>query len=114
MCRSTKPAPCSATPRRRLRGSAPARIVNTASAMHKRARLDLDDLQGAQAYDGVTAYERPKLCDILFTRELARRLAGTGVTANSLHPALVASRFGKRSGGVVAPAFFVIKALVGT
>lgn len=98
----------------RFQGSSPARIVNTASAIHKRARLDLDDLQCLRAYDGVTAYERSKLCNVLFTRELARRLAGTRVTANSFHPGLVASRFGNRSGGLVAPLYFAIKAVFGT
>jgi len=97
----------------RVRASAPARIVNTSSGIHKRARLDLDDLQCSRGYDGVTAYERSKLCNVLFTRELARRLTGTGVTANSFHPGLVASRFGNRSNGLFTPLFFVIKTVFG-
>ena len=58
--------------------SAPARIVNTASDAHRGARLDFDDLQMSRGYSGFGAYRRSKLCNILFTRELARRLAGTG------------------------------------
>ena len=75
--------------RDRLIASAPARVVNTSSNAHTRARLDFDDLQSAQRYRGFKVYGRSKLCNILYTRELARRLAGTGVTANSLHPGYV-------------------------
>src|SRR5437870_8826977 len=85
--------------RDRLIASAPARVVNTSSNAHTRARLDFDDLQSAQRYRGFKVYGRSKLCNILYTRELARRLAGTGVTANSLHPGFVATRFGDHSGG---------------
>ena len=62
----------------RLLASAPARIVNTASAAHQGARLDFDDLQLAKSFGPMNAYGRSKLCNILFTRELARRLQGTG------------------------------------
>jgi len=85
--------------RERLVASAPARIVSTASEAHTPAKLDFDDLQGARGYGAWKAYSRSKLCNILFTRELARRLAGTGVTANCLHPGFVASRFGDGAGG---------------
>ena len=61
--------------------------------------MDFDDLQCAKGYSGWKAYGRSKLANILFTRELARRLAGTGVTANCLHPGFVATRFGDESGG---------------
>jgi NAD(P)-dependent dehydrogenase (short-subunit alcohol dehydrogenase family) len=91
------------TLRDRLAASAPARVVSTASAAHAGARLDFDDLQCAGGFSGWKAYGRSKLCNILFTRELARRLAGTRVTANCLHPGFVASRFGKESGGWIAP-----------
>ena len=84
----------------RLVGSAPARIVNTASDAHESATLDFDDLQSSKSFRGFKVYSRSKLCNILFTRELARRLAGTGVTANSLHPGFVATRFGDESGGL--------------
>jgi len=84
-----------------LLAAAPARVVNTASAAHQSAKLDFDDLQFARAYNGVSAYQRSKLCNILFTRELSRRWAGTGITVNCLHPGFVASRFGKESGGLL-------------
>jgi NAD(P)-dependent dehydrogenase (short-subunit alcohol dehydrogenase family) len=99
--------------RERFLAAAPARVINTASAMHKRARLNFDDLQSERDYNGVSAYERSKLCNVLFTRELARRLGGTAFTANALHPGLVASRFGDQSGGVLSPAFGIIKRLFG-
>jgi len=97
--------------RERLAASAPARIINTASNAHRGARLKLDDLQSERKYTGFVAYGRSKLCNILFTRELARRLEGTGVTANSLHPGFVASRFGDASGGVLGLAFPFFKLL---
>ena len=86
--------------RERLMASAPARVINTASNAHKRARLDFDDLQSAHGYRGFKVYGRSKLCNILYTRELARRWAGTGVTANCLHPGFVATRFADQSGGL--------------
>ena len=88
--------------RERLLASAPARIVSTASAAHQGAKLDFDDLQLAKGFGPMKAYGRSKLCNILFTRELARRLHGTGVTANCLHPGFVATRFGDESGGVIS------------
>jgi NAD(P)-dependent dehydrogenase (short-subunit alcohol dehydrogenase family) len=89
--------------RERLLASAPARIVSTASAAHQGARLDFDDLQLAKSFGPMKAYGRSKLCNILFTRELARRLHSTRVTANCLHPGFVATRFGDQSGGVISP-----------
>jgi NAD(P)-dependent dehydrogenase (short-subunit alcohol dehydrogenase family) len=81
----------------RLVASARARVVNVASTAHQGARrgLDFDDLQSTRHYRGMQAYSRSKLANILFTGELARRLAGTGVTANSLHPGTVASGFAR-------------------
>ncbi len=87
--------------RDRLVASAPARIVSTSSAAHQGMKLDFSDLQGAKSYNGLRTYGRSKLANILFTRELARRLAGTEVTANCLHPGAVATRFGESSGGFV-------------
>jgi NAD(P)-dependent dehydrogenase (short-subunit alcohol dehydrogenase family) len=88
--------------RERLLASSPAHIVNVASAAHQGARLDFGDLQSAKGFGAMKAYGRSKLCNILFTRELARRLQGTGVTANCLHPGFVATRFGDQSGGVIS------------
>jgi NAD(P)-dependent dehydrogenase (short-subunit alcohol dehydrogenase family) len=96
--------------RERLRAAAPARVVNTASTMHRVGWLDFDDLQYARFYNGVLAYARSKLCNILFTRELARRWAGTGVTVNCHHPGFVRTRFGNHS-GLMAPLVFVAKAV---
>ena len=85
--------------RETLAASAPARIVSTSSVAHQGMSLDFSDLQCARSFNGWKAYGRSKLANILFTRELARRLAGTGVTANCLHPGFVATRFGDASGG---------------
>ena len=86
----------------RLKATPGARIVSTASDAHRRAKLDFSDLQAAKSYSGFPVYSRSKLCNIVFTRELARRITGTGVTANSLHPGFVATRFGDESGGLVS------------
>jgi NAD(P)-dependent dehydrogenase (short-subunit alcohol dehydrogenase family) len=83
-----------------LKASAPARIVTVASAAHQGAKLDLDDLQNAKNYSGFRVYGQSKLANIYFTYELARRLQGTNVTANCLHPGFVASRFGNNTGGI--------------
>jgi NAD(P)-dependent dehydrogenase (short-subunit alcohol dehydrogenase family) len=88
--------------RERLEASAPARVVSTASAAHQGASLDFDDLQLTESFGAMKAYGRSKLCNILFTRELVRRLHGTGVTANCLHPGFVATRFGDESGGLIS------------
>jgi NAD(P)-dependent dehydrogenase (short-subunit alcohol dehydrogenase family) len=88
--------------RERLVASASARVVSTASAAHQGARLDFDDLQLATSFSAMKAYGRSKLCNILFTRELARRLRGAGVTANCLHPGFVATRFADESGGLIS------------
>jgi NAD(P)-dependent dehydrogenase (short-subunit alcohol dehydrogenase family) len=81
----------------RVRASAPARIVNVASDAHRQARngLDFDDLQSKKRYGGLSVYGRSKLANVLFTRELARRLDGSGVTANAVHPGTVATGFGQ-------------------
>jgi retinol dehydrogenase 12 len=74
----------------KLSRSAPARVIVVASEAHRRARLDFSDLMNARV-GFLQAYERSKLANLLFTRALARRLKGTGVTANALHPGFVAS-----------------------
>jgi retinol dehydrogenase-14 len=78
----------------RLKGSAPARVVTVASNAHKLGRIDFDDVQGERSYSGARAYNQSKLANVLFSYELARRLAGTGVTANALHPGVVRTGFG--------------------
>jgi len=88
-----------------------ARIVSTASGAHRRANLNFGDLQNRQGYSGFAVYARSKLCNILFTRELARRIAGSGVTANCLHPGFVATRFGDQSGGLLALGVWAAKRL---
>jgi NAD(P)-dependent dehydrogenase (short-subunit alcohol dehydrogenase family) len=93
--------------RERLQASAPARVINTASDAHKGNQLDFNDLQSSGSYRGMKVYGRSKLCNILFTRELARRWAGTHVTVNTLHPGFVSTRFGDESGGVFS---YVVRA----
>jgi NAD(P)-dependent dehydrogenase (short-subunit alcohol dehydrogenase family) len=78
----------------RLKQSAPARVVTVASNVHASGRIDFDDLQGSQSYSGGRAYNQSKLANVLFSYELARRLAATSVTANALHPGLVRTSFG--------------------
>ena len=72
-----------------LKASAPACVVNVSSALHHQGKINFDDLQGKKNHNGLAAYNNSKLANLLFTYELARRLAGTGVTANALHPGAV-------------------------
>jgi NAD(P)-dependent dehydrogenase (short-subunit alcohol dehydrogenase family) len=134
MCSSTMPAPCSASRQvtadnlektfatnhmayfvltrgleANLLAAAPARVVSTASDAHKGYTLDFDDLQSARSYSAIRAYGRSKLCNILFTRELARRWRGKGVSANCLHPGFVATRFGDGSGGFLSSVVRIAK-----
>lgn len=82
-----------------LKASAPARIVNVSSRSHARARIAFEDLQFQTGYEGLPVYAHSKLAIVLFTYELARRLEGTDVTANALHPGVVATNFGRQQGG---------------
>ncbi len=78
-----------------LKASAPSRVVTVSSALHASVKsLDLEDLQSTKRFKWDAAYNRAKLAGILFSNELARRLEGTGVTANSLHPGVIATEFG--------------------
>jgi len=80
----------------RVRASAPARIVVVSSDAHRRAREPLDsDVAQRRTYSALRAYCESKLCNVLFTRELARRLEGTGVTVNAVHPGVVATEFAR-------------------
>ena len=88
-----------------LRASAPARVVVVSSRAHRGvASLDFEDLNSEHSYHPLGAYNRSKLANLLFTRELARRLDGSGVTANALHPGFVASRLGRDGDGGLAGA----------
>lgn len=92
----------------RLRESAPARIINVSSSAHRKAgKFRLSDLPDANRSGGYRAYGRSKLCNILFTRELARRLEGSGVTVNAVHPGLVRTGMARNNGlvGRVVNAF---------
>jgi retinol dehydrogenase 12 len=80
-----------------LLASGDARIVNVASAAHRGGWINFDDLQRERFYQGFLAYCASKLCNILFTYELARRLEGKPITANCLHPGTVASNFGRNN-----------------
>jgi NAD(P)-dependent dehydrogenase (short-subunit alcohol dehydrogenase family) len=91
-----------------LKASAPARIVNVSSDAHRRAEMQWDDLEFANHhYSAWRAYAQSKLANVLFTYELARRLEGTRVTANSLHPGVVASGFGRTYRGPMALLFMI-------
>ena len=87
----------------------PARIVTTASDAHKREQLPFDNLEGARDYQALRRYGQTKLANIAFTAELARRLEGSGVTANSFHPGLVASGFNRNNGRLARMVMTVIK-----
>jgi len=97
----------------RLTGSAPARVVTVTSDAHSAANLDLDDPNLEHGWDSWRSYANSKLANILFTRELARRLDGTGVTANCAHPGVVRTGFGRegkpllRLGTTIARPFFL-------
>ena len=98
----------------RLRASAEldksgARIVTVASQAHRGARIDLAALAGREDWSPLKAYGRSKLCNILFTRALARRLAGSGVVAACLHPGVVATAIGDRAGGLTGFGWRLVK-----
>jgi NAD(P)-dependent dehydrogenase (short-subunit alcohol dehydrogenase family) len=85
----------------RLRANAPARVVTVSSGAQAMGRIDFDDLQGKHGYSGQRAYNQSKLANVLFTYELARRLDGSGVTANVLHPGVVRTAFGAEDPGTM-------------
>jgi NAD(P)-dependent dehydrogenase (short-subunit alcohol dehydrogenase family) len=75
-----------------LKAGAPSRIVNVSSGAHQGGRIDFEALQSERRYNPIRVYSMTKLANILFTHELARRLEGTGVTANAVHPGVIATR----------------------
>ena len=87
-----------------LTASAPARIVNVTSRAHEYDNMDFDDLGFERSYFGMKAYARSKLANLLFTYELARRLAGSGVTVNAVHPGPVATDIWRTNFPVLGPA----------
>src|SRR5262249_61824050 len=83
-----------------LKSSTHARVVNVSSGAHWSAHIDFDDLNLENGYNGWKAYGQSKLANVLFTYELARRLIGTGVTANCMHPGVVGTDFFNKIGGL--------------
>ncbi|HXQ91695.1 MAG TPA: SDR family oxidoreductase [Nitrososphaerales archaeon] len=93
----------------KLKSSAPSRIVNVSSAASNNAEIDFDDLQGEKKYGSFRIYEQSKLCLNLITVEFSRRLEGTRVTANFLHPGVIRTELGTRDANLI---FKAIAALV--
>ena len=85
-----------------LKSSEPSRIVNVSSDAHRNAQIDFEDIEAKRKYSGWRMYGQSKLANVIFTYDLARRLAGTSVTANALHPGFVATRFGHNNGGMMS------------
>jgi NAD(P)-dependent dehydrogenase (short-subunit alcohol dehydrogenase family) len=85
-----------------LKASAPARIVNVSSAQHANARIEFNNLQGEKKYGNLSSYNQAKLALLMWTYELARRLDGTGVTVNALHPGITATNFPSGMTGVLS------------
>jgi NAD(P)-dependent dehydrogenase (short-subunit alcohol dehydrogenase family) len=92
----------------RLKDSAPARIITTASDAHQGAHIPFSDLNAERSYRSFGRYGETKLANILFTSELARRLEGTGVTANCFHPGLVATGFNRNNGPLMDLAMTIL------
>jgi retinol dehydrogenase 12 len=85
-----------------MKASAPSRIINLTSSAHYGTEIDFEDLQGEKKYGGYHAYSQSKLANVLFTHQLAKQLEGTGITANSLHPGVVRTGFGKDQRGLMS------------
>jgi len=85
-----------------LKANAPSRIINITSSAHRGTEMNFDDLQAEKKYSGYHAYSQSKLANVLFTYELAKRLEGTGVTVNCLHPGVVRTGFGKDVTGLMS------------
>src|SRR5579872_3056689 len=96
----------------RIKENAPARIINISSDLHQRATIKFDDLGGERSYGGMSSYAQSKLGNVLFTYELARRLAGTRVTVNCVHPGAVATNLANHNGAIVGTAWKVMGAFM--
>ncbi|WP_370650182.1 SDR family oxidoreductase [Oscillochloris sp. ZM17-4] len=92
-----------------LRAAAPARVVTVSSGAHMAGHIRFDDLDSKRGYRGFRAYSDSKLANVLFSNELARRLAGGGVSSNSLHPGAVATNFASGSGGLLGIGFGLMR-----
>jgi NAD(P)-dependent dehydrogenase (short-subunit alcohol dehydrogenase family) len=97
----------------RLRANAPSRIINVASEAHQGATMDLSDLQAERSYRGLRQYSRSKLQLLLLTYACARRMDGSGVTVNALHPGFVYTRFGRNNPGPYGWLFTGLEWMVG-
>lgn len=85
-----------------LKANAPSRIINVSSDAHTGGHIDFEDLQEEGGYGAMKSYSQSKLAQVLFTRELAEKLKGTGVTVNSVHPGVVATNWGRHSAGALS------------
>ena len=85
-----------------MKNSGAARIVNVSSDAHRSGKMNFDDLQMEKSYAGIAAYQQSKLANILFTYELARKLEGSKVTTNVLHPGLIRTGFNRNNGAVMS------------
>ncbi len=85
-----------------IKKSSPSRIINLTSQAHRGARIDFEDIQGEKHYSAYKAYSQSKMANVLFTYELAKKLEGTGVTVNCLHPGVVRTGFGHDTGGLLS------------
>ena len=95
----------------KIQATAPARIINVSSGAHTSGKIEFDNLQGERDYSS-RAYGNSKLATILFTKELARRLEGTGVTINALHPGFVSTGFGKNNPGFLMKSIRTVVPLI--
>ncbi|WP_036255687.1 SDR family oxidoreductase [Methylocapsa acidiphila] len=98
----------------RLQSGAPSRIVNVASTAHAKAKLDFNDLQSARKYSDFETYCRSKLANVLFTYALARRLEGSSISVNCLHPGVVATGIARDMNGLFRLAFRAVKPFLTT
>jgi len=97
-----------------LKASGPSRIVNVSSSAHTRTKMDFDDLQGQKNFSMFRTYSQSKLANVLFTYELDRKLKGTGVAVNALHPGVVRTNLGRDMAGIVRLGFLAMGLFIRT